>query len=51
MNKDTADVKEERAWKELEKKLDPKTLKCNGKVECKIKKWFGSWFNYTDKSR
>ncbi len=46
---DTANVKEEREWVALEKKLDPKTHKCNGKVECTIKKWFGSWFKYTDK--
>ncbi len=49
MNNDTANVKEEREWIALEKKLDPKTHKCNGKVECKIKKWFRSWFKYTDK--
>ena len=49
MNKDTANEKEEREWIELEKKLDPKTHKCNGKVEWTIKRWFGSWFGYTDK--
>lgn len=46
---DTANKQEEKIWKELEKKLDPKTEKCNGKVESKILRYFGSWFDYRDR--
>lgn len=49
MSKDTAGEREEREWRKLEKKLDAQTETCDGTTECKIRRWFGSWFTYRDK--
>ena len=40
-------LREERAWEELEKKLDPETIDCRQcKVVSSMRKWFREKFGY-----